>query len=70
MLDGLKKAFWYTVILALFLTVYQLYLQPFWNAWVTSTGHTVGLLETWGGYCLAIVTGLLARFMIWRVKGK
>ena len=70
MLDGLKKALMYAVILGLFLTAYQMYGQPLWNGWLQSQGQTVGFLETFGGYALAIMLGLFARFMVWRWKGK
>jgi len=70
MLEGIKKAVWYAIILGFFITGYTMFGKPLWEAWVKNMGGTIGFFETSGGYIIAILGGLFARAIIWRRMGK
>ena len=39
---------------ALAVTIWQMFLQPLWNRWIESQGHTVGFGETLLGWTIAL----------------
>jgi len=67
---GLKQTIWYALFLSLFLTIYELYGQSIWNAWLKAQGFTNTFLGTMAGYMLTIFAALFARALAWRYGGK
>jgi hypothetical protein len=66
MFDKIRRAVWYAAVLGVFITAYTMFGKPLWDAWIKSSGGTVGFLETAGGYFVAILAGLFARAIIWK----
>jgi len=57
------------MVWAFVLSIYQLYFQPMYNDWLTSTGHTIGLAETAGGFFSAWTVATFLGWWIARAVG-